>query len=349
MLLNEEDISLVLEILKKNNKTVVINEAHIQQMSFTLQPLFGLLADTLQESASLKNHGRIFIQLLHLLMSPIRINIKASNGVSAVATNAMSPQNMGLKKAVSEILEGNSGDESVLKKICDVMRTLLYAVRENDLNYNLCVAEQDGSKNNLQFSKILIFPETNNEPTAEEIKTVFLIYVQLKMMELIQNPSVFPGFEVEPEDRVMGFWLACECGYTPVVDFLLHRNSIKEIMNDKLDDGATPFLVACERGHVGVVKLLTEANVDITVKMPDGKTGLVLAHRQNHIPVVEFLMKENQKKLSGTVSVGGEGTPGPAYFPSQGTEPSGSDSKKQEDDDEDFDLNNHNTGWCYTQ
>jgi len=329
MLLSEKNILFILEILKKNNKTIVIDEVQIQQISSIIEFSLQLLADTLRESEGSKNPGGKFIKLLHLLIFPVGTNEKSAiaDNLNSELTNVVGFEEKSLKGRISEILEYGCPN---LNKICGVMQILLHVFRENQERYNIP-----------KLSKTLSSNEARDEPTTEEIKAVFLICIELKIMEVIQNPSVFSDLSVNAEDRLMGFWLACECGYTPVVEFLLHQEGIKEIMNQRLaPENATPFIMACERGHLDIVKLLRKAGADVSAKMPSGETGLVLAYRQNHLPVVSFLMEEKKKQLDEITNVdtgSGESFEN-SFLPSGGVNQSSSGLGQQQEDEDDVDL-----------
>ena len=46
--------------------------------------------------------------------------------------------------------------------------------------------------------------------------------------------------------------------------------------------GYTPYMIACENGHLEVVQLLVEAGCSTELTNVIGRTGLELAHANNH-------------------------------------------------------------------
>ena len=59
----------------------------------------------------------------------------------------------------------------------------------------------------------------------------------------------------------------------------------------KTDTGATPLLVAANRGHGGVVEQLLKAGAKVDKAKADGSTPLFLASHQGHEGVIEQLLR----------------------------------------------------------
>ena len=62
-------------------------------------------------------------------------------------------------------------------------------------------------------------------------------------------------------------------------------------MNAKRNDGRTALMAASELDHLGVVKLLLAAKVDVNAKANNGSTALTLAAQKGHSEVVLLLKK----------------------------------------------------------
>jgi ankyrin repeat protein len=97
---------------------------------------------------------------------------------------------------------------------------------------------------------------------------------------------------------------ACARGDLAVVGRLIRRNHA--LVNQRMtDNGATPLLVAAQKGHLAVVKFLVEegkASVDQATN--DDATPLFIAAQEGHLDVVKYLVEEgkanvNQSRISG--------------------------------------------------
>jgi ankyrin repeat protein len=51
----------------------------------------------------------------------------------------------------------------------------------------------------------------------------------------------------------------------------------------------TALMVAAFHGHIDIVKLLVQANCDISIKDSDGYTALMNAQHRKHREIVEYL------------------------------------------------------------
>ena len=73
---------------------------------------------------------------------------------------------------------------------------------------------------------------------------------------------------------------------TDVVDELLWQHA-----DPNAEDvyGATPLSLACARGHLEVVRLLSGAGAEHNCVMPEGSAALSIASRLGHLEVVRFL------------------------------------------------------------
>ena len=109
-----------------------------------------------------------------------------------------------------------------------------------------------------------------------------------KVKSLIENNAV----DIESKDgfNQTPLSVACEKGHLEVVKFLVKHNAdieSKDFLN------RTPLRLACEEGHLKVVKLLVECNADIENKDKQGMTPLSWACREGHLEVVKFLAEHS--------------------------------------------------------
>jgi ankyrin repeat protein len=82
--------------------------------------------------------------------------------------------------------------------------------------------------------------------------------------------------------------LACQNGHLPVVRLLLSRGAnIHQAAND---DGFTALIIACQNGHLPVVQLLLTRGADIHQAAKQGQTALMMACENGHLPVVQLLL-----------------------------------------------------------
>jgi ankyrin repeat protein len=78
-----------------------------------------------------------------------------------------------------------------------------------------------------------------------------------------------------------------------VINVLLERKEIQ--INRAGEDGATPLLMACQKGHVKVVKaLLTNKEIDIN-KQFKGMTPLKKAIQKGHTEIAALLQQHGAK------------------------------------------------------
>ena len=69
-----------------------------------------------------------------------------------------------------------------------------------------------------------------------------------------------------------------------MVEVLLHAEGIN--VAQSLAIGATPFYVACQNGHIDVVRILAaDPRVDVTQGMQSGATPLYVACQNGHLEV----------------------------------------------------------------
>ena len=76
---------------------------------------------------------------------------------------------------------------------------------------------------------------------------------------------------------------------------MLQLNKIQ--INQPLKNGATPLFIACENGHLDIVRVLLESNaIQINQPKKNGATPLFIACENGHLDVVKSLIHEINKK-----------------------------------------------------
>lgn len=95
-------------------------------------------------------------------------------------------------------------------------------------------------------------------------------------------------------------YTACKNGYRSIVEQLLHcadidvnkaRQSDSNIhVECRFKSGATPFIISCENGHLGIIKLLVEFGADIQQTDKRGNTGLHYAVEKGHYELVQYIL-----------------------------------------------------------
>ena len=74
---------------------------------------------------------------------------------------------------------------------------------------------------------------------------------------------------------------------------------------DARDQGFTPLLVAAQRGHTRVCKLLLETDkADVKETTPDGATPLLCAAQKGHTEVCELLLANSKANIEETTPDG---------------------------------------------
>ncbi|XP_048249888.1 uncharacterized protein LOC124128376 [Haliotis rufescens] len=104
---------------------------------------------------------------------------------------------------------------------------------------------------------------------------------------------------------------ACRGGYTELVKILLRYDLNRSVCNNTSrmncrfensrylifsmrgnDVKHTPLFVACENGHIDIVRLLIEKGADVTAAAKDGCTPLHCACKNGHIDIVRLLIEK---------------------------------------------------------
>jgi len=85
--------------------------------------------------------------------------------------------------------------------------------------------------------------------------------------------------------------VACEKGHVGVVKYLLSLKGIDPNMQQ--NEGATPSFVACQQGHKEVVSLLlADPRIDPNQPQNDGATPFFVACQQGHEEVISLLLAD---------------------------------------------------------
>jgi len=105
-----------------------------------------------------------------------------------------------------------------------------------------------------------------------------------------EEAEVIDAKEVEtPKEDILKnkeLLYACHYGDYDRVDELLFENIANINYQDK--QGYTPLMNALEEGHLSIVALLLNKNVNIKLKNKAGETARVIAHRCNHKSIYKY-------------------------------------------------------------
>ena len=99
-----------------------------------------------------------------------------------------------------------------------------------------------------------------------------------------------------------GFMLACKNGYTDVVEYILEEDYFKHLLNGiHLIENKTGFYWACANGHVKVVEaLLNERSgrINYNVVGREGLSGYLVAFEKGHTELVKLLLETSIFKFN---------------------------------------------------
>ena len=131
-----------------------------------------------------------------------------------------------------------------------------------------------------------------------------LIFENIDTDELVECLSVTQTWQILAENVLLKRWRgrtfeACKNGKTEVVEILL-KHLENEEWNTKNQAGRTSFMVACEKGHKNIVKLLldysSERNIDLNARDEDGWTAFMWACGKEQTDVVKFLLDHSLER-----------------------------------------------------
>ena len=84
-------------------------------------------------------------------------------------------------------------------------------------------------------------------------------------------------------------FVACEGGHVDVMRLLIdHGAHVRQLRND----GATPLFAACYWGHFDAAKLLIDEDADVGQADIDGESPLLVALVRHHAEVARLLLRE---------------------------------------------------------
>ena len=82
---------------------------------------------------------------------------------------------------------------------------------------------------------------------------------------------------------------------------LFERTTEKRLQLEKSCDNSTPFFIACQEGHLTIVRALYDEGVDIETPDEAGATPFYSACLFGHIDVVRFLYRKTNKATNETL------------------------------------------------
>ena len=94
------------------------------------------------------------------------------------------------------------------------------------------------------------------------------------------------------EENQAAFMAACKNGDCETVKLLIGKNGVD--INKEDDFQETPLYIACENGHLEVVKLLIKNGADINKADENQATPLYIVCQNGHLGVVKLLLKNNE-------------------------------------------------------
>jgi len=88
---------------------------------------------------------------------------------------------------------------------------------------------------------------------------------------------------------------ACYMGHLAVVEALL--TSMQKLdVNSQTENGYTPLMLAADRGHIDIARLLIECGADIHVTNAKGKTAIYVAREREYHDIATFLTECSSSK-----------------------------------------------------
>jgi len=127
------------------------------------------------------------------------------------------------------------------------------------------------------------------------------------VVRLLQNSQININWQNQNDDLRTPLNIACQKGHLDIVKLLLKDEKIE--VDKATNYGATPFNSACYNGHLEIVKLLlNDERVDVNKAANDGWTSLWSACVHGHIEIVKLLLNDQRVDVNKAGNVG-FGTP----------------------------------------
>lgn len=122
----------------------------------------------------------------------------------------------------------------------------------------------------------------------------FVIFFDIKNQYL--HPYIPFLFKNRFINKLKILLLCCQYGQIDAIQEiirLMNSDSSFRINLNNTYKGITPLYMACESGHLAIVKILVQQEqVDINQAKPDGTTPLSIACELNHIAIVQYLLRQ---------------------------------------------------------
>jgi len=115
-----------------------------------------------------------------------------------------------------------------------------------------------------------------------------------EVQKLLQNSQINLNWQNQNK-YLTPFYIACEKGHLEIVKLLLNDSRVDITKAD--DHDYTPFYIACQEGHTNIVELLlNDKRVDINKvsRESDGLTPFSVACYEGHIEIVKLLLNERK-------------------------------------------------------
>mgnify|MGYP002385230172 CR=1 FL=1 len=112
--------------------------------------------------------------------------------------------------------------------------------------------------------------------------------------KFLQNEEIN---KANQNDGSTPLYIACEYGHIEIVKLLLNDNRVD--INKATNGGHSPFWIACYRGHIDIVKLLLNDNrVDFNKANTDDQTPFFFACWNGHIEIVKLLLNDERVDIN---------------------------------------------------
>ena len=142
--------------------------------------------------------------------------------------------------------------------------------------------------NFINYSKYLINKKITFKIKINTIKNTKIINNSIFMKYLF--PKIITSKYISISDGWTPLNIACNFGHVEIVKILIEKNIDINIPNN---DGWTPLNTACIQGHKEIVKILIEKDIDIDIPNNDGWTPLNTACFFGHTEIIKMLTEKD--------------------------------------------------------